>query len=138
MTQIAALIVLACPVCNYDRVMPTWVAFASLRLLVVLAAAYRRLDLVRTLGAFVAFEVAYYYAWRLAVWYSHPAVAEGFIEWLALASLLVLSIGVPAAFFLFGLSRVPYFRGSYSVPLTVKRAALLLPAMGMLAVIQGL
>jgi uncharacterized membrane protein YesL len=138
MTPIADLVILACPVCNYDRVMPTWAIFTSLRLLVVLAIAYRRLDLVRTLGAFAAFEAAYYYAWRLAVWYSHPAVAEGFIQWLALASLLVLSIGIPAALFLFGISRVSYFRGSQSVPLTRKRASLLLPAMFILAVIQGI
>lgn len=138
MTPFLALAILACPVCTYDRAMPAWAVFTSLRLLAVLAVAYRRLDLVRTLGAFIAFEVAYYYAWRLAVWFSHPAVAEGLIEWLAMAFLLVLSMGIPAALFLFGLSRVAYFRGTQSIPLTRKRAALLLPAMFTLAAIQGL
>ena len=118
--------------------MPTWVLFTSLRLLVVLAVSYRRLDPVRTLGAFVMFEVAYYYAWRLAVWYMHPVVSEGITQWIALAFLLFLSIGIPAAIFLFALSRLRYFRGAQTVPFTRWRASLLLPVMFILAVIQGL
>ncbi len=128
--------ILACPVCTYNRVFPTWFVFAVLRLLVVLAVSYRRLDLVRTLGAFVVFELGYFYAWRLAVWYSHPAVADGFVAWAALACLIVLSAGVPAVVFLLGLARLPYFRASQPVPLTHRHALLLVPAMFLLALIQ--
>jgi hypothetical protein len=117
--------------------MPTWVLFTSLRLLVVLAISYRRLDSVRTLGAFVGFEVPYFYAWRFTAWYSHPSVSGGVFGWLALAFLLVLSAGIPAALLLLALSRVRYFRGTQSVLLTRSRTALLLPAMFTLAVIQG-
>ena len=138
MISLTALIILACPECNYERVLPTWVIFTSLRLLVTLAVAHRRLDLVRTLGAFTLFEVAYYYAWKLAVWYSHPAVAEGIVEWVAVGSLLILSVGIPAVAVLLLLGRTAYFRARQPVRLTVKRAALMLPAMFVLAVIQGL
>ena len=136
--SLPAFVILACPVCNYDQVMPTWVLFTSLRLLVVLAVSYRRLDLVRALGAFVAYEVAYYYVWRPAVWYMHPAVSEGVVGWLASASFLVLSIGIPAAIFLYSLSRLRYFCGTQTLRFTRKRAALLLPPMFILAIIQGL
>ncbi len=137
MTSLTPFLFLACPACTFERVMPGWLVFASLRLLVVLCISWRRLDPVRTLGAFVAFEVAYYYAWRLAVWYVHPAVSEGFVEWFALASLLILSAGIPAALFLFALSKLSYFRGTQSIPLTPRRAAFLLPAMLILSVLQG-
>lgn len=130
--------ILACPACTYDWVFPTWLVFASLRLLIVLAVSYRRLDLVRTLGAFVAFEIGYFYAWRLAVWYSHPAVAEGLVAWGALACLIILSVGAPAVIFLLGLARLPYFRASQPVPLTGRHALLLVPAMFLLSLIQGL
>ncbi|MEZ0276893.1 MAG: hypothetical protein ACAH88_18430 [Roseimicrobium sp.] len=138
MTSLSAIMFLACPECNYERVLPTWVIFTSLRLLVTLAVAHRRLDLVRTLGAFIAFEVVYYHTWKLVVWYSHPAVAEGVVEWVAIGSLFLLSIGIPAVAVLLGLSKTAYFRARQPVRLTVKRAVLLLPAMFILAVIQGL
>jgi hypothetical protein len=138
MTTTTFLVTLACPVCTYNRVMPTWMFFATLRLLLVLAVSYRRLDLIRTLGAFLLFEVGYYYAWMLAVWYSHPAVTEGLVEWFALTFFIALSIGIPSAIFLWGLSRVPYFRGKQTIVLTRKRTLLLLPVMFLLAVIQGL
>jgi hypothetical protein len=141
MTLFSELVILACPACTYNRVFPTWFVFASLRLLIVLAVSYRRLDLVRTLGAFVAFEVAYFYAWGLAVWYSHPSVADGFVAWVSLAFLIILSVGVPAVAFLLGLARLPYFRAGQPVPLTRRHALLLVPAMFLVAfiqVIQGL
>ena len=131
------VLILACPICSYNRVMPTWLLFVALRLLFVLTISLRRLDLVRTLGAFGLFEIAYYYAWRAAVWYSHPAVAVGDVAQLATGSFIVLSLGIPAALFLFGLSRMPYFRGAETVTLSWKRTLLLIPCMYAVAYAQG-
>jgi hypothetical protein len=130
----AALLILACPYCTYAQFEPTWILFASLRLLAVLAISYRRLDLVRTLGAFVLFEVGYFYAWRQVVWYSHPAMSEGIVEWIALGGLVVLSIGLPAACLLYILSRASYFRLPQATRFTRARALLLMPAMLVIAV----
>lgn len=138
MTLPAAFEILACPGCYYERMMPTWVFFASLRLLVVLGVSYGRLDLVRTLGVFVAFEVFFLYAWRLSIWYSFPMVNGDMVRTLAGYCSLILSAGIPAALLLFGLSRVRYFRGTQTIPFTRRRAALLLPLMFMLATLQGL
>lgn len=124
-----ALLILACPYCTYAQFEPTWIPFAALRLLAVLAVSYRRVDLVRTLGAFALFEVGFYYAWRLAVWYSHPAISDGTVEWIALAGLLALSIGLPAACLLYFLSKASYFRLPQAAHFTRVRALLLIPAM---------
>jgi hypothetical protein len=88
---------LACPQCTYDRFMPTWVAFASMRLGVFCYVAYRRLEVVRVLGLFTAFEVAYFYLWRFGNWYAHPAVAGDVIKGASMIFVLLLVAGIPAA-----------------------------------------
>ena len=89
--------ILACPQCSYYQFMPTWVAFASLRLLVYCSVACRRLDVVRVLGLFTAFEVAYLYLWRFGNWYAHHAVAGDAINTASDIFLLLLVSGIPAA-----------------------------------------
>jgi hypothetical protein len=42
--------ILACPICTYDRVMPTWYLFVALRAAVVLLVARGRIDPIRVLG----------------------------------------------------------------------------------------
>jgi hypothetical protein len=134
----ATFIILACHACHYyEHVLPTWVPFTVLRLFVVLTVAYGRLDLVRTLGAFLGFEVFYYHAWEYCVLLSHPMVAEGKFDVVTLVRTM-LSIGIPAALFLLLLSRSAYFRAGNSARLSFMRAALLLPVMFVLSAIQGL
>jgi len=119
--------ILACPQCTYDRFMPTWVAFASIRLVVFCLVAYRRLDVVRVLGLFTAFEVAYLYLWRFGNWYAHPAVAGDAINTASGIFLLLLVSGVPAALVMKFVSRYAYFQIPTRPPFTWKRALLLVP-----------
>lgn len=130
--------ILACPVCTYDRVMPTWYLFVAIRAVIVLLLARGRMDPIRLLGAFILFEVAYLYAWRFFVWYSHPAVAEGTVERLSMIGLLVLSAGLPAAVFLRLVSRVRYFRGKFEPKMTFRRCLALVPMFLVLSLAQGL
>ena len=134
----ATFTILACHACYYyDHVLPAWIPFTILRLFAVLTVAYWQLDLVRTLGAFLGFEVLYYYAWKYYVLLAHPVPAEGIFDALTVARIM-LSAGIPAALFLLLLSRSAYFRAGNSVHLSFKRTALLLPMMFVLAAIQGL
>jgi len=119
--------ILACPQCTYDRFMPTWVAFASLRLVVVCMVAFRRLDVVRVLGLFTAFEVVYLYLWRFGNWYAHPGVAGDPINTASGFFLLLLVSGIPAALVMKRASRYAYFQIPSRPPFTWKRALLLVP-----------
>jgi len=127
---------IACPACTYERVMPTWVLFASLRLLAVCVIGLAVLDVVRMLEAFVAYEVAYFYAWRLAVWYSHPAVSEGTVAMCSAVLLFALEAGIPAAIVLRGLSRFRHFIRTPGARVSWKRAILVVPAMSLVALAQ--
>jgi hypothetical protein len=130
-------LILACPACNYERVMPTWLAFACLRIFVVLLVSLKRVDIVRILGVFVIYEVAYYFVWRYVIWYSHPAVAEGAVQWLAIIGLLSLSAGIPAAVLLARISKMAYFRAAHSKVIEKWKIWILLPFSFLLAFIQG-
>jgi len=129
---------LACPGCTYERVMPTWPVFAALRLMAVCAIAFTVLDLVRTVEGFIVYEVLYFFAWRMAVWYSHPAVAEGFVEWLALGFLLVLSAGVPAVMVIKWIGRFKWFRLKPGEGVSWRRALLIIPVFFLIAVVEGI
>jgi hypothetical protein len=129
---------LACPVCTYDRVMPTWYFFVAIRAVIVLLLTRGRMDAIRLLGAFILFEGAYLYAWRFFVWYSHPAVAEGLVENLSMIGLLVLSAGLPAAVFLWLVSRIRYFRGKSDLMMSFRRCLAIVPMFFALSVVQGL
>ena len=152
---------LACPQCTYDRFMPEWVGFAFVRLFVFCLVASRRLDVVRVLGLFTAFELAYLYFWRLGNWYAHPgaalaaanslsdfflqfpngkAILEGLRSSLtayAESCLLFLVSGIPAALVMKGVSRIPYFRVPGRPLLGWTRALLLVPTLFGLAYLQN-
>jgi hypothetical protein len=128
--------ILACPQCTYDRFMPTWVAFASIRLLVVCLVAYRRLDVVRVLGLFTAFELAYLYLWRFGNWYGHPGVAGEAINGASMIFVLLLISGIPAALVMKHASRYAYFQIPSHPPFTWKRALLLVPFLFGLAIFE--
>lgn len=119
-------LIIACPNCSYDRVLPGWVAFAALRLAIIAAVSLKRFDLVRIVGAFVLYEIVYYYLWSAAIWYSHPAVSEGLVQYLALGVLLLISSGLPAALLLWAARKSSYLRGNATEPFTKTRAILLI------------
>lgn len=129
---------LACPGCTYERVMPTWALFAAIRLLVVCGLAFSVLDVVRTLEAFLVYELMYVQAWRMAIGYAHPAVSGDLVEWLALGVLLVLSAGVPAAILLRQLGRFAWFVRTPGRGVSWRRALMMVPAFFVIAVVQGL
>ena len=130
--------VLACPVCTYDRVMPTWFLFVAFRAVAILLLMRGRMDPIRLLGAFILFEGAYLYAWRFFVWFSHPAVSEGAVEILSMIGLLVLSAGLPAAVFLWMVSRIRYFRGKSDLMISFRRCLAIIPIFFVLSLAQGL
>jgi hypothetical protein len=130
--------ILACPVCTYDRVMPTWWLFVVLRATVVLLIARGRMDPIRLLGAFMLFEGFYFFAWRFLVWYSHPAVSEGTVMTTSMIGLIVFSVGLPAAIFLWSISRIKYFRAKAERQMTFRRWLLILPVFFVLTIIQGM
>lgn len=117
--------------------MPTWVAFASLRLVVFCLVAYRRLDVVRVLDLFMAFEVAYFYLWRFGNWYVHPAVAGDAINTASGIFLLLLVSGLPAALVMKSASRYAYFQIPARPSFTWKRALLLVPLLFGIAMFQS-
>jgi hypothetical protein len=118
--------------------MPTWLIFVAMRLAIVAFLARGRMDPVRMLGAFAAFEVAYLFAWRWLVWYSHPAVSGGMIESLALVILIGVSVGLPAVAFLWFISRLKYFQGKHTSRMTFRRCLVLIPCFFILSLVQGL
>lgn len=128
--------ILACPQCTYNQFMPSWVEFASLRLVVVCLVAYRRLDVVRVLGLFTAYEVAYLYLWRIGIMYSHPVIADDVINTVAEAFLLLLISGVPAALVIKHASRYAYFQSPSRPAFTWKRALLLVPLLFGMAILE--
>jgi hypothetical protein len=129
---------LACPVCTYDRVMPTWFLFVAIRAVAVLLLTQGRMDPIRLLGAFILFEGANLYAWRFFVWYSHPSIAEGTVGTLSMIGLLVLSAGLPAAVFLWLVSRIRYFRGKSDLKMSFRRCLAIVPMFFVLSLAQGL
>ena len=129
---------LACPVCTYERVMPGWVLFAAFRFLVVIIVMFAVLDAVRVVEAFIVYEIIYFYAWRYAVWYSHPAVTDGPMEILYSSALFLLSAGVPAALLAYGLGRLKWFRKEPDRGVSWKRAILVVPAMFLLSLMQSI
>ncbi len=120
------------------RVTPTWPIFTGVRLVAICAIAFTVLDVVRTAEAFIVHEVAYFFAWRFAVWYSHPAVAEGFMAWLALAGFLILSAGIPAAIVLKLIGRFKWFRRKPDQDVSWKRALLVVPVFFAIAMVEGI
>jgi hypothetical protein len=129
--------ILACPGCTYSQFMPTWCWFAVVRLLLVVAIAGRRLDIVRVLGLFLFFEMAYWQLWKLGIWFSHPGILDGGYSAIAMIGLLILISGIPAALLLKYVSRFAYFRGTSTLPFTWKRAITLIPVWFGLAVIES-
>ena len=129
--------VLACPGCTYAGVMPTWPIIVLLRLVAVCAVAYRVLDVVRTLEAFLLYEVLYFFGWMMAVWYSHPAVSSGPVLYLAFGFFLVLSAGVAATFALKWIGRFRFFRCSPDRGISWRRALLMVPVSVLITLLQG-
>ena len=101
---------LACPNCTYSAYFPLWKLFAGFRLLAVLAIGFRSFDPIRLLGLFALFEVAYFFLWKVGVWFSHPAVIDGLPSYIALIGVIILAIGVPAALLMRFASKLKYFR----------------------------
>lgn len=131
-------LILACPVCTYERVMPSWALFAVIRLIIIGAVSIKRFDLVRILGVFAIYEVVYYYLWRLAVWYSHPAVSEGIHEIIALGFLLFISFGIPVALILLQANKSEYLKGNTTMKFSKRRAFIVIGSFACLAIYQGL
>lgn len=123
-----------CPYCVYNRVMPTWTVFAALRVFAVCVVAGAVLKEWRILGVFIAYEVLYYHLWRFAVWESYSDLAAI----LAIPFLLVLSLGVPAALVLKFVGRFEWFRRTPERDVSWTRALLIIPAMLLLQVAEGL
>jgi hypothetical protein len=97
---------------------------------------YRRLDVIRVLGLFTAFEVAYLYFWRLGNWYAHPAVAGDAINTAPGIFLLLLISGLPAALVMKSASRYAYFQIPSRPSFTWKRALLLVPLLFGMAIVE--
>lgn len=129
---------MACPECTYQRVMPTWPIFAAARILAICAIAFTVLDVVRAVEVFIVYEVSYFFAWRMAVWYLHLAVSGGLVQWLAVGALLILSAGIPAALVLKLISSLEWFRRKPDRCVSWKRALLVLPVFYAIAVVEGM
>ena len=119
--------VLACPTCTFNRFVPSWYVFVLLRLAAVFFIARPRLDVVRTLGFFAVFEVAYFFLWRLGVitWYDEydARPIEVFGAWFT----VIFQLGVVHALILITMSRQSYFQMSGVPKFRMRRAFLILP-----------
>jgi hypothetical protein len=103
---------MACPGCSYERMAVWYPTVVCIRLAVVPFLVVNRLDFVRVLGVFVGYEVFWYYAYRYALWFAHPAVGDGFVQAAAEFVFFLLHTGVLGAGLLFLLGRLRYFRGT--------------------------
>jgi hypothetical protein len=106
---------------------PTWFYFAAARIAVICYVADRRMNLLRVLGLFCVYEAIYYYLVHIAIWYSHPAVSDGTVMTLATASLIILTIGLPAVVLFKLVSRLQFFRGAATMTTTWGRSLLIIP-----------
>ena len=118
--------IVACPQCTYDRFIPIWIPFALVRLLAVSLVAYRRLDVVRVLELFIAYEFGYLCFFGVGNWYAHPAVAGEEVNTASEFFLLLLVSGIPAALVLKLASRHAYFQIPSRPPFTWMRALVLM------------
>lgn len=129
--------ILACHGCTYERVFPTWVAFAIIRLSIILILSLRRFDPIRILGVFALYELVFFYAWQEAVRFS--AISDSAIGMIASIILTAfLSFGFPAAIILVRANRYKYMKGNSSIVFSKKRAAFLVFMFTGLSFYQGL
>ncbi len=119
--------ILACPGCTYSLIEPTWFYFAAARIAIICYVADRRMNLLRVLGLFCVYEAIYYYLVHIAIWYAHPAVSDGTVMTLATASLIILTIGLPAVVLFKLVSRLQFFRGAATMTTTWGRSLLIIP-----------
>ena len=102
----------ACPGCTYERMLLTnwyqkvWI----LKLAIPLVFAFNRLDVLRVFYVFFAYTYGFIIAFKYLVWFSHPAVSDGFIGLLAMIGLGIFALNIPDAALLFGLGCVAFFR----------------------------
>ena len=119
---------MACPGCSYERFVVWYPPLVCIRLAVVPFLTINRLDFIRVLGVFVAYEVLWYYGYRYAMWYSHPAVGDGFVQAVATFGYSLLEVGALGAGLLYLLGRTRFFRRTPDRGLPWWQAALYVPA----------
>jgi hypothetical protein len=119
--------VLACPGCSYERFAVWYPPLVCIRLAIVPFLTINRLDFVRVLGVFVAYEVFWYYGYRYALWFGHPAVGDGLVQAVAMSGFLLLELGVIGAFLLYSLGKSQFFRRTPDRGLPLWQAALYIP-----------
>jgi hypothetical protein len=138
--SICALLVLVageaggCPVCVYQRLMPTWKVFVALRVFAVCIIAGAVLNEMRVLGVFFVYEVVYYSLWWLAIEYIYLDL----VEFLVPAFFLILSLGIPAVLVLKFVGRFKWFRREPDRGVSWKRALLIIPAMVLVYIAEGI
>ena len=129
---------LACPTCTYNRYIPSWYFFVVFRFIGLCAVAYKRFDIVRLLYIFLAFEVAYFYVWRISLTdlyademglgnrYAWSSYLSGFYE----SSLIYI-------FTLWVVSRLKFFRAPGVESIRVRWLFLLIPIFYFIAIVQS-
>ena len=116
------------PGCSYERFVVWYPPLVCIRLAVVPFLTINRLDFIRVLGVFVGYEDFWYYGYRYAMWYSHPAVGYGFVQAVATFGYTLLKVGALGAGLLYLLGRARFFRRTPDRGLPWWQAALYVPA----------
>jgi len=101
---------MACPMCSYERMLDWYPKLVITRLAIVPFLAVNRLDAVRVLGAFVLYEIFWYYAYRYGLWYAFPFSGNFFLRNLAELGLMLLEVGAFGAGLLYLIGKVRFFR----------------------------
>lgn len=117
--------------------MPSWYLFVFLRFAAIALVTYKRLDIVRLLFIFLAFEVAYYYVWRMSVVDGYAEIHDFLAkyEWAPYAATIYQS-GLLYMMVILGVSRIKYFQGRHAELFERWRVLFLFPLFCFIAMLQ--
>ena len=129
--------IFACPQCTFNRYMPSWYLFVFLRFAAIAVVTYKRLDIVRLLFIYLAFEVAYFYVWRMSVVDGYAEIHDFLPKyaWAPYAASIYES-SLLYMIVIIGVSRIKFFRGRHSELFVRWRVLLLLPMFVLIALLH--
>lgn len=110
--------------------MPSWYVFILLRLAAVFVVARPKLDVVRVLAVAAAFEVGYFYLWRIGVVAGYRRIYEETLLPIELVSETlnwIFQLGLIHVVILASLARFEFFKVRDAPVFKVRRSFLVIP-----------